>query len=114
MQTCQDRSMQAEVRLRVPNMKVRALDSNGYAIDHSAMRFRKVIDVPTFPRAGDSLTLTTRSGRAIHATVGRAELDEPRGLFVLSCQYAGRSISADDYAALSSDPDWQLKHLLDE
>jgi hypothetical protein len=94
-------------------MKVRALDQNGYPIDHSSMRFRKVIEIPRFPRAGDALELTTSAGRTLRATVVRAELDEPRSLFVLSCQYADRSISADDYAALSNDPEWELKHLLE-
>lgn len=105
--------MQAEVRLRVPNMKIRALDEKGYPIDHQSMRFRKVIEIPRFPHAGDALELTTRSGRVLRATVVRAEIDEPRTLFVLSCQYAERSISPDDYAALSNDPDWELKHLLE-
>ena len=105
--------MRAEVRLRVPNMKVRALDKNGYPIDHSSMRFRKVIEIPGFPHAGDTLELTTRAGRVIQTVVSRADLDEPRGLFVLSCQLMSRSISPDDYAALSNDPDWELKHLLD-
>ena len=105
--------MRAEVRLRVPNMKVRALDANGYPIDHSSMRFRKVIEIPRFPRVGDSLELTTHSGRTLKANVARVDLDEPRSLFVLSCQYAERSITADDYAALSTDPEWELKHLLD-
>ncbi len=105
--------MRAEVRLRVPNMKVRALDLNGYPIDHSSMRFRKVIEIPGFPHAGDSLVLTTAAGRLLQATVMSVELDEPRGLFVLSCHYAGRSITADDYAALSDDPEWELKHLLE-
>ena len=105
--------MRAEVRLRVPNMKVRALDANGYPIDHSSMRFRKSIDVPRFPRVGDLLELTTSSGRTLRATVGHVELDEARRLFVLSCQYVDRSISADDYAALSNDPEWELKHLLE-
>ena len=105
--------MRAEVRLRVPNMKVRALDPNGYPIDHSSMRFRKVIEIPAFPRVGDSLELATSTGRTLPATVLHVELDEPRGLFVLSCQYAIRSISSEDYAALSNDPDWELKHLLD-
>jgi hypothetical protein len=106
-------SMRAEVRLRVPNMKVRALDPNGYPIDHSQMRFRKIIEVPRIPRVGDVLELTTSSGRTLQATVARAELDEPRSLFVVSCQYSERSISADDYAALSNDPEWELKHLLE-
>ena len=44
---------------------------------------------------------------------GHVELDEPRSLFVLSCQYAARSISPEDYAALADDPEWELKHLLD-
>ena len=35
------------------------------------------------------------------------------GLFVLSCQYANRSITAEEYGALASDPGWQLKHLLE-
>jgi hypothetical protein len=33
-----------------------------------------------------------------------------RSLFVLSCRYADRCYP-DDYAALSDDPDWELKHL---
>lgn len=94
-------------------MKVRALDSNGYPIDHSSMRFRKVIEIPRFPRAGDVLDLTTSAGRTLRAIVVRADLDEPRELFILSCQYASKSISPDDYAALTNDSDWQLKHLLE-
>lgn len=105
--------MQAEVRLRVPNMKIRALDQNGYPIDHSEMRFRKIIEIPTFPHVGDALDLATASGLTIRANVGGVETDEARGLFVLSCVYVNRSISADEYAALSSDPAWQLKHLLE-
>ena len=101
------------MRLRVPNMKVRALDPNGYPIDHSSMRFRKIIEVPRVPRVGDVLELATSAGRSLQATVVRADLDEPRGLFVVSCQYAERSISPDDYAALSNDPEWELKHLLE-
>jgi hypothetical protein len=94
-------------------MKVRALDENGYPIDHSSMRFRKVIEVPRIPRPGDVLDLMTSSGRALRATVVRADLDEPRGLFVVACQYAERSISPDDYGAFANDPEWELKHLLE-
>jgi len=105
--------MRAEVRLRVPNMKARALGPNGYPIDHSSMRFRKIIEIPTFPRVGDSLALMTSSGQMLPAKVMRVDLDEPRSLFILSCQYAQKSISADEYAALSNDPEWLLKHLLE-
>lgn len=94
-------------------MKVRALDENGYPIDHSSVRFRKVLDVPAIPKAEEPLELATRSGRALQARVVRVDWNEDRGLFVLSCQYVNRSITPEEYGALADDPDWQLKHLLD-
>jgi hypothetical protein len=105
--------MRAEVRLRVPNMKDRVKNAAGYPIDHSEMRFRKIIEIPAIPHEGDHLELTTRSGRVLPASVVRADIDEPRQLFVLACQYAHRVITRDDYDALANDPDWQLHHLLD-
>ena len=104
--------MRVEVRLRVPNMKARALDENGYPIDHSSVRFRKTIDVPALPKPNDTLELTTRSGQPIQAIVVRTDFNEGQGL-VLSCQYARRSITAEEYGALSEDPEWELKHLLE-
>lgn len=62
---------------------------------------------------GESRSDVLRSLSPRPLLVVRAEIDEPRTRFVLSCQYAERSISADDYAALSNDPDWELKHLLE-
>lgn len=93
-------------------MKVRALDENGYPIDHASVRFRKVIHVPAIPKPADTLQLTTRSGRTLPANVVRADWSEDRELFVLSCQYANRSISAEEYAALAEDPEWELKPLI--
>jgi hypothetical protein len=106
-------SMTVEVRLRVPNMKARALDEKGYPIDHSSMRFRKVLEVPKIPKAEDMLELATSSGRTLQAKVVRADWNEGKGMFVLSCQYANRSITSDEYNALADDPEWQLKHLLE-
>jgi hypothetical protein len=94
-------------------MKVRALDENGYPIDHSSMRFRIVVEVPKIPKPDEMLDLTTQSGRVLQARVVRADWNEDRGLFVLSCQYVNRSITPDEYGALASDPEWQLKHLLE-
>jgi hypothetical protein len=100
-----------EISLRVPNMKVRALDENGYPIDHSAVRFRKSISVPELPKPGETLTLTTQSNQ-FQANVVRSDWNEDRGLFVVSCQYGSRSITADAYQALVSDPEWELKPLI--
>ena len=105
-------SREVEVSLRVPNMKVRALDENGYPIDHASVRFKKRITVPAIPKPDDMLELTTRSGKPFAARVVRADWNEDRALFILSCQYGNRTISAEEYAALADDPDWELKPLI--
>ena len=92
-------------------MKIRALDENGYPIDHSAVRFKKMIPVPSIPKPGETLSLTS-SGRPFEAKVVRADWHEGRGLFVVACQYANRSISADEYAAIIHDPDWEMRPLI--
>jgi len=94
-------------------MKVRVLDETGYPIDHSSMRFRKVIDVERIPKAEEPMELTTTSGRVIPARVVRSDWNEGRGMFLVSCQYANRSITPEEYAALADDPEWELKHLLE-
>jgi hypothetical protein len=105
-------AMEVEVSLRIPNMKVRALDENGYPIDNSTVRFKKRVTVATIPKPGDALQLTTRSGKTFESKVMRADWNEGRGMFVLSCQYSNRSISADEYGALVNDPDWDMKPLI--
>src|SRR5438132_12139855 len=92
--------MDVEVSLRIPNMKVRSLDENGYPIDHSSVRFKKMMTVPSVPKAGESLQLTTRSGKPFEARVVRSDWEEARAMFVVSCQYANRSITADEDGAL--------------
>lgn len=94
-------------------MKVRVLDETGYPIDHSSMRFRKVIDVERIPKPEEPMELTTTSGRVIPARVVRSDWNEGRGMFLVSCQYANRSITPEEYAALADDPEWELKHLLE-
>jgi hypothetical protein len=105
-------SREVEVSLRVPNMKVRALDENGYPIDHANVRFRKMINVPAIPKPDQTMELDTRSGKVISARVVRSDWIESRELFVVSCQYANRSITPEEYDALSEDPSWELKPLI--
>jgi hypothetical protein len=106
-------SQPVEVRLRVPNMKNRVLDESGYPIDHSAMRFRKVLEVERIPKPDAPMELETSSGRLIQAKVVRSDWNEGRGMFIVSCQYANRSITPEEYGALADDPEWELKHLLE-
>jgi hypothetical protein len=100
--------MSVEVRLRVPNMKQRALSQAGYPIDHQQMRFRNVVEVTAVPKPNDVLELPTQSGRPIDAKVVR--VDDDRG--VVSCQFARSRITWDEYEALASDPESEVNHLL--
>ena len=104
-------SKQIELNLRIPNMKVRALDENGYPIDHSTIRFKKVVDVPAIPKPGDILPFQA-SDKTLRATVVRADWNDDRGMFVVACQYANRSITAEEHAALIGDPEWRVTPLI--
>ena len=101
-----------EVSLRIPNMKIRPLDENGYPIDHAMVRFRKTTSVPAIPKPGESLPLETASGKVLPSTVVRADWNDEKGLFVVACQYGNRSISQEDYSALIDDPDWRMTPLV--
>lgn len=104
--------IEVEVSLRIPNVKNPVLDENGYPIDHSSVRFTKMIGVPAIPKPGVTLQLTTSSGKGFACEVVRADWHEGRAIFVVSCKYANRSIHADEYSALISDPDWRMKPLI--
>jgi hypothetical protein len=101
-----------EVSLRIPNMKVRALDEHGYPIDNSSVRLKKRVTADAIPKMGQSIQLTTRSGRPFSATVTRVEWSEGLNMFVVSCQYGNRSITPEEYGALVEDPDWEMKPLI--
>jgi hypothetical protein len=105
-------SIEVEVNLRIPRAKVPTLDENGYPIDHSSIRFTKLIEVQAIPKPGVVLQLTTSSGRAFECEVTRADWNEEKERFILSCRYAKRSIAPEDCAAFFNDPDWQMKPLL--
>ena len=76
-------------------------------------QFRKVLEVERIPKPEATIELTTTAGLMIPARVVRADWNEGRGMFIVSCQYANRSITVEEYNALAADPDWELKHLLE-
>jgi len=105
-------SIEVEVNLRIPRVKVPFLDEKGFPIDNGSVRFTRLINVPSIPKPGESLQLTMGSGKIFECEVTRADWHHARDLFILSCRYAKRSIPADDCAALFNDPDWHVKPLL--
>lgn len=105
-------SIEVEINLRIPKVKVPVVDEKGYPIDNTYVRFTKLVQVPAIPKPGESLALTTSAGHMFQGTVVRAEWHEDRALFVLDCRYASRSMPSEECAALFSAPDWKTKLLL--
>jgi hypothetical protein len=101
-----------EVNLAIPRVKNPVKDEKGYPIDNGSVRFTKTIEVPAIPQPGAPLQLTTSAGHEFECTVTRSDWHEERGLFVLSCRYAKRSIPAEECAALFNDPEWKMRPLL--
>jgi hypothetical protein len=105
--------IEVEVSVRIPRVTVPAVDQdqNHQIIDNSSVRFTKLIQVPSIPKPGVSLQLTTRSGPPFDCSVTRAEWHEEKARFILSCSYAKRSMTAEEYDALIHDADWHMKQL---
>jgi hypothetical protein len=101
-----------EANMKIPRLTIRAANQPDKVIDNSAVRFIKRIQVPAIPKPGAPLTLTASGGQTYESTVTRADWHEEKAIFVVSCSYAKRSISADDYHALVNDPDWTMKPLI--
>ena len=104
-------SQEIELNLRIPNMKVRALDEQGYPIDHSTIRFKKVVQVPALPKAGETLPFVA-SQRTLNAVVVRSDWSDDKAMFIVTVQYAHRSITAEDHAAIIRDPEWRMTPLI--
>jgi hypothetical protein len=106
-------SIEVEVNLKIPRVTVPAGDQHQdhKVIDNSSVRFTKLIHVPSIPKPGVSLHLTTRSGQPFDCSVTRAEWHEEKARFILSCSYAKRSMTAEEYDALIHDADWHMRQL---
>jgi hypothetical protein len=100
-----------EVNMRVPSLMLRSADKADQRIDNSSVRFTKRITVESIPKAGVALQLSTRQGQPFECTVTRSDWSEEKNLFIVSCTFARRSITADEHQALLNDPDWATKLL---
>ena len=101
-----------EVNMKIPRVTIRAPGQADKIIDNSSVRFATPIQVPAIPKPGTSLQLSTHGGDHFECTVTRADWNEERSLFVVSCSYAKRSMSADEYDALVHDSAWTMRQLL--
>jgi hypothetical protein len=104
-------SIEVEANLRIPGLTVRSPTEVDKVINNSSVRFTTLIQVPSIPKPGTPLLLTTSNGYTLESTVTRADWSEDRSLFIVSCTYAKRSISFDEYNALVNDGGWTMKQL---
>src|ERR1700721_137685 len=104
--------IEVEGNLRIPRVTVMSMDQVAQIIDNSSARVPQLISVSSIPKAGVSLQLSTSSGETFECAVTRADWNEEKELFVLSCSYAKRSISADEYGALVNDADWKMRQFI--
>jgi hypothetical protein len=101
-----------EINMRLPNITVRSAQEPTRVIVNTDVRFMKRIEVPTLPRTADVLELSTRGGCRLPVTVTRVDWHDEKGLFVVGCRYAERSMPPHVYDSLKADPDWSSKPLL--
>jgi len=99
--------------MRVPTLTVRAPNEPDRRIDNSAVRFTRRIAVPNLPKPGEVLSLSADGGKTtFDCTVTRSDWSEEKGLFIVACTYAKRSLPVDTYTALVNDGEWTMKPLL--
>ena len=103
--------IEVEVNVKIPTLTIKSANEPPKIIDNSSVRFTTLIQVPVIPKPGVSLQLSTRDGPMFECAVTRADWSEEKSLFIISCSYSKRSISADEYGALINDSDWKMKQL---
>jgi hypothetical protein len=104
-------AIQLEINLKIPRVTLRPPDGRAQVIDNSAVRYTKLIDVPSVPKAGETLQVTAGPFQTFDCTVTRADWSDDRELFIVSCSFAKRSMSSEEYDALVNDTAWKAKPL---
>src|SRR5947207_6586142 len=97
-------SQQVEVNMKLPSFMIRASEPPGKKVDNTLVRFNKRIVVNAIPKLGDRIPLSTRLGESFECIVTRTEWSEGKNMFIVSCTYSRRSITADEYNAVITDP----------
>ena len=99
-----------EVNMKIPSLTVRS-DGTTRKIDNGSLRFIKRMTLNAVPKPGESFQVSTRAGAPFECTVTRTEWDDAKNIFVVSCSYSRRSITPEEHAAITTDPDWAVNQL---
>jgi len=103
--------MNVEIELRVPALSIKDENDVARRIDNSLVRFRRIVEVPEFPKPGSEIMLSFGDRVTFPCTVENAHWDEGKQLFVLPCQYPNRRILPEEYETLLNDAQWERTEL---
>jgi hypothetical protein len=102
-----------EISLRIPSLRVRREGKEKpETITNTDVRFDKQVELETIPKLGDVVTMAVSSGGSFQCDVVRCDWQNDKNMFVISCRYSKRSISAAEYQALMNSSDWRVRALL--
>jgi hypothetical protein len=105
-------SVTVEVSLRIPSLTLKTSDRPDQVINNTDIRFAKLISVAAIPKIGSLLDVTVTPDVVLQCTVTRADWEEARALFVVSCRNRPtKGTASGNYQALMNDPDWRRKQL---
>ena len=79
-------SIQVEVNLKIRGLTLKTTDQPDQAINNADIRFTKFMRVPAIPKVGSPLDVTITPGVILHCEVMRADWEEARALFIVSCR----------------------------
>ena len=102
--------MDVEIELRIPTLTIKVQgedEEKTQRIDNSLVRFRKVVQVPAFPKPGSQIAVNVGTQMAFECTIARADWHEEKQRFVLACKYPKQRIFPHEYEALLNDPEWE-------
>jgi hypothetical protein len=104
---------EVEINLRIPSLRLpNAETDKPTVILNDALRFISRIEVPSVPKRGEVLTLTTSTGLTFAANVLTANWQDDKNAFVVACRFSRSRISPGDYNALVAATDWEARPLL--
>ena len=101
------------INLRIPSLTVRT-DPAGEVrrISNDAVRFITHVELETIPKVGDVLTLEAAPGATFTCDVLTVNWRDSENAFVVACRYSKRTISPQEYQALTGAEKWEARPLL--
>ena len=100
-----------EINLRLPSLRIKEDGGEPRVINNGDVRFTKNVELQSIPKPGELLTLSADDLR-FPCEVIQANWHESKNIFVVACKFERRSISPDEYRAISNSAEWLTKPLL--